>query len=318
MEALKIDHLRKMYSPLVGVHDVSMIVKTGTLHGFLGVNGAGKTTTMKCIMSLLRKDSGSIMVFGKELTYEDPLTKLKIGFSPELPAYPPFFTGKEILVTYGKMRGLSSKTGGDEATRILNLLELEEAGNRKVGKYSRGMLARLGVGTAMLGEPELLILDEPTSGLDPVAAEGLRKVLVNIAKQGGTILLSSHQLHDVQKVCTALTIIDKGRDLVEGETEKLLKRSQFAGTFTAEFSRLDKSILDEVGKLENVDNVKVSSENPNTISIKVAGTRDIRVDLASIAIRNNSMLLTCNEEKTDLESLFLSMVGSSHQNSNGE
>lgn len=308
VEALLVRNLRKVYAQNSGIFDVHLTVKQGTLHGFLGVNGAGKTTTMKCIMSLLKKDSGTIELFGKELQYDNPSSKIKIGFSQELPVYPPYFTGLEILTYYGKMRGLSRSECKSESSRTIKLVGLEDVGNKKIGKYSRGMLARIGVAVALLGQPELLVLDEPTSGLDPVAAENIRNLLSNLVKEGKTILFSSHQLHDVQKICSSLTVIDKGRTIMEGETEDLLSRKARERVFIAEFDSLTDEITAEVNSLTNVGSVFATENKHNSLTLTTLESQDVRGELARIAVKHNSYLLTCTEEKADLETTFLSMV----------
>ena len=203
--ALEIRHLAKSYGSSVGVSDIDLIVKRGSLHGFLGPNGAGKTTTLKCVMGLLRRSSGDIGLFGKPYDrIDDVELKRRVGYSPELPVWPSYLSGGEVLKVYARMRGMRDGEGED----LLQKVGLGEAQEKRVSKYSRGMQSRLGVAVALLGSPELLLLDEPIAGMDPVGVVEMRNMFRQLASEGRTVLLSSHQLNEVQQTSGTVTVVN--------------------------------------------------------------------------------------------------------------
>ncbi len=307
MNDLSVIELKKIYKNGSGINNVNLNVKKGEIHAFLGENGAGKSTTMKCIMGMEGYDSGKIEILGNELKIGNSSIRGEIGYSPELPALPKQFTGKECLETYGYMRGLRRNDIKKEIRGLLELTDLENAGDNKVGNYSRGMLAKLDFAIAMLGDPELLILDEPTAGLDPVSANSFREILKEISKSKRTILLSSHQLSDVEKICSGVTIIHKGKTILEGNMDDILKKNIGENTFKVEFTVLNKSLLDRIKKLEGIDIISKNNLG-NTLMIQNHSKEDIRPNIARAATEENALMLSFNEETTSLENVFINLL----------
>ncbi|KXT56167.1 ABC transporter [Gordonia sp. QH-12] len=220
---ITVEHLTKRYGDYVAVDDVSFACKPGRVTGFLGPNGAGKSTTMRIIAGLTPVTAGSATIAGVE--YRDihnPATQ--VGVLLDASAQHAGRTGAEIL-------RLSAMTMGLDRSRIdevLNLVSLtpQEAG-RRVRNYSLGMRQRLGIANALLGDPRILILDEPVNGLDPAGIHWMRTLLRNYADRGGTVLLSSHLLHEIEIIADDLIVIGQGRIVAQGTKEQLL-----AGTGT--------------------------------------------------------------------------------------
>ena len=303
---LEVKSLRKLYSNESGVTDVNMSIERGTIHGFLGLNGSGKTTTMKCLLGLLRIDAGAIYFQRSQV---DPTTvsyKSRIGFSPELPSFPPYLTGLEVMQLYGRMRGLGGPGTESYSVDLLRKVGLDGAENKRFGKYSRGMQAKLGVAVSLINEPELLILDEPTSGMDPGGAANIRDILKETVRNGSTVLLSSHLLSEVQSICSNITIINRGRTLKEGAVRDLIQKPGGTAIYIAEFNSISDALLRSIEGMAGVTGCTVSGTG--RIRIEAADDTDIRESVAKIAINHGSLMLSCVRYEKSLEELFLELV----------
>jgi len=312
--ALAIEGLTKIYgSSGNGVRNLQLTVPRGGLHGFLGRNGAGKTTTLKCIMGLLRPEGGEFELFGEPY---DPANSFRlrgrIGYSPELPIFPAHLTGRKVLQQYGRMRGLAPAGIRQETKYLFETLELTGAADSKVPTYSKGMQAKLGIAVAMLGDPELLVLDEPTSGLDPVAMaelRGLLRGLVTGQNGGRTVLLSSHQLHEVQQLCSSVTIIDGGSTIVEGPVDQLVHMmTGGVEVYRAEFQSLDEPLIADIRSLPEVALVEPVEASMNALRIRLKSETDLRETFARLAVAHRTFLLSCVRETLSVEDLFLWFV----------
>jgi len=309
--ALEVKNLMKSYGAYPGVWDVNLTVEQGTLHGFLGPNGSGKTTTIKCVMGLLHKTSGEIRVFG-EVPHGDAVElKRRVGYLPDLPSYPAYLKGREVLITYGRIRGIPTGRLLEESKALLTQVGLEDAAEKAVGKYSKGMQTRLGIAVAMLGEPELLILDEPTEGLDPVGVIDVRRLLMALVSEGRTVLLSSHQLPEVQQMCSKVSVLKEGRTVTEGSVEELAKRLHGGVIYKAEFDSLGPDLMNELKKIDGVS--EITSVEEDVVAILMSKDYDVRPSLARLAVQHGSLLLSCEREEASLEELFLSMVKEDNQ-----
>lgn len=230
MPALYIEELSKTYKlglkriPIKAVNRLYLSIPEGSTFGLLGPNGAGKTTTIKAILNLIKIDSGRIRIFGED--HYNYQVRGKIGFLPEQPYFNLSLNALQTLNFYGQLLKMSQKEIYDRASYLLAEVGLEEARCLPLSKYSKGMLQRLGLALALLNNPSLLILDEPTSGLDPVGQVEIRNLLLKLKKEGKTILLSSHLLTEVEKLCDQIAIINKGKLILSGSTEELLKERQ--------------------------------------------------------------------------------------------
>jgi ABC-2 type transport system ATP-binding protein len=307
--ALSLHGLTKHYGEAVGIGDLTMSVTRGEVHGFLGRNGAGKTTTMKCLMGLLRWDAGKAELFGEPYLPSDIRLRRRIGFSSELPSYPAHLTGRETIEIFGRIRGLDTKSARAEAKRTLENVMLEDAADRKVGKYSRGMQAKLGLAVALLDDPDLLLLDEPTAGLDPVASAEVRTMFQGLAAQGTSILLSSHQLAEVQEVCNRITVIDQGHKVVEGTVTELIQKVQGGITYRAEFDHLPEALLEDMRHLDGVKSVlRLDGVPKPSIQLLLDKDWDMREAIARLAIKHGAVMISCARVEASLDKLFLALV----------
>jgi ABC-2 type transport system ATP-binding protein len=209
--------LVKRYGEIVAVDHVDLTVQAGDVYGYLGPNGAGKTTSLRMMLGLIRPSSGTVRLFGR-----DPLVSVRAlegvaGFVEE-PRFYPYLSGRKNLELLAAFDGGHASTRIDE---VLDVVELRGREGDRVGGYSHGMRQRLGIAAALLRQPRLLLLDEPTTGLDPVGMRDMRMLIRRLAGEGITVLLSSHQLTEVEEVCNRVAIIRSGRVVFEGALDEL-------------------------------------------------------------------------------------------------
>jgi ABC-2 type transport system ATP-binding protein len=224
LPAIEVTDLRKRYGTVEALAGLSMTVGRGEVFGFLGPNGAGKTTTVKLLLGLARPTSGSGKVLGAPLG--DLGTRRRVGYLPELFRYQPWLKAREVLALHGELMGLPRPRRRAAAQEALDLVGLADRAGDLVGKFSKGMQQRLGLGAALLGEPALVVLDEPTSALDPVGRVDVRGIVRAAADRGAAVFLNSHLLSEVEQVCDRVAIIDHGRVVASGELDAVLGQEE--------------------------------------------------------------------------------------------
>jgi ABC-2 type transport system ATP-binding protein len=225
--ALEFEHVSKTYSTgmwnrrrIVALDDFSLHVQQGEIFGFLGPNGAGKTTAIHLAMGFMRPTSGRGTMLGR--AFGHAATRRRVGFLPENVAL--YHRPAERLVEfYGALNGANGPDLARRTREVLELLELDAERTRNVGKFSRGMVQRVGLAQALVNDPELLILDEPTSALDPLGRIAVRELLVRERNRGKTVFLSSHMLSEIELICDRIAVLHKGRLLRVGSTSGLLE-----------------------------------------------------------------------------------------------
>lgn len=205
---------------LRAVDGVSIKIMPGEVYGLIGPNGSGKSTTMKALLGLVAPTDGQCAIFGKDSLKVD--SRNDVGFLPENPYFYKHLSGAETLRFYGKLCGLKGKVLEDRVNELLAMVDLEEARDRRIGGYSKGMLQRVGLAQAMVQEPRLVILDEPTAGVDPIGSRQIRDLIFKLRERGITVFLCSHLLEQVQEVCDHVGIIFKGRMVKEGRLDDLI------------------------------------------------------------------------------------------------
>ena len=213
---LRISGLRKRFGTTVAVDDIHLEVPVGSFYGIVGPNGAGKTTTLSMVTGLLRPDAGRIVVHGIDVWSEPVRAKRSIGVLPDRLRLFDRLTGAQLLFYSGTLRGLDVKTVRQRSADLIAAFGLEDAVNRLVADYSAGMTKKIALAAAMIHSPRLLVLDEPFESVDPVSAANLIDILQRYVESGGTVVLSSHGMDFVQRVCDHVAIIVSGRVLAAG------------------------------------------------------------------------------------------------------
>ncbi len=210
--------LRKRYRRQTAVDDVSFTVQRGEVLGLLGPNGAGKTSAIKILLGLVRPDAGEVLLLGRPA--RDPASRARVGYLPELFRYQPWLTAAEVLALHVRLAGAA--VPDRERRECLASVGLADRAGDRVGTFSKGMQQRLGLAVALVARPELVILDEPTSALDPLGRADVRDLLLALKERGVAVLLNSHLIGEVERVCDRVVILDKGKVAAAGTLAELL------------------------------------------------------------------------------------------------
>ncbi|HEX5656315.1 MAG TPA: ABC transporter ATP-binding protein [Polyangiales bacterium] len=227
MSVLSVEDLHKTFrvgffrKRVEAVRGVSFEVAQGETFGLLGPNGAGKTTSIKAILRLVHADRGVIKLFGQPLSVK---ALARVGYSPENPYVYQYLRAPEFLDLCGRLSGMSTAQRARRTEEMLDLVGLAHATDRPIGRFSKGMMQRVGLAQALLHDPELLILDEPMSGLDPIGRRQVREVILGERKRGKTLIFTSHVLSDVEMLCDRIAIVHRGQVVARGTLDELLKR----------------------------------------------------------------------------------------------
>ena len=214
--------LRKRYRRQVAVDGVSLTVGRGEILGLLGPNGAGKTSVIKILLGLVRPDAGEVLLLGRPAT--DPPARARVGYLPELFRYQPWLTAAEVITLHVRLSGIAVPAA--EQRECLGDVGLADRAGDRVGGFSKGMQQRLGLAVALVARPELVVLDEPTSALDPVGRADVRDLLLALRDRGVAVLLNSHLIGEVERVCDRVVILDHGRVAAAGTLPELLGRRE--------------------------------------------------------------------------------------------
>ena len=287
------------------LNKLSFKVKKGQIFGFLGPNGAGKTTTIKCITGILSCDKGTIFIDGKNIENNDFENKNKIGFLPEQIGLYGSLNAKQTLEFYGGFYNLSNETIEERGTKLLEILGLSKSLTKTIREYSLGMRKRLALATALLHEPEILILDEPTSGLDPRGVKALRTLLLDLNKQGLTILLSSHILSEVQELCTDVGIINNGRMIRQESIAKIIETVEnTAGKLSLrvnDFTEKDEESLKKKKGIRIIEKKNLGKHKEIILKLK----EDLIPWVTDKLVNNGTKIFSIEPYNTTLEDVFL-------------
>jgi len=295
-------NLTKFYGDFKALDSVSFAVEKGWVYGYLGPNGAGKTTTIRTMLGLLKPDQGEVQITGINPS-KDPVHALQsLGYAPELPTLQTFFTGEQLLDFMGKMFGLATQARKERIKQLLDLVGLKEWGDKKIGNYSKGMVQKLSVALALINDPVVLIMDEPTIGMDPEATAHFRNIFTTLSKQGKTVFISSHLLDEVQRICTHVGMINKGRMVFDGPIAQVIEAFTQQWVIEAELKKVTKNMLSALKKLDYVKDVKAEG---NKLKIELKEKKDFRGEISSEIFKRKGVLLSLNLHKITLEDAYL-------------
>ncbi|HGM9085904.1 TPA: ATP-binding cassette domain-containing protein [Streptococcus pyogenes] len=302
MEALKIENLHKSFGKNTIINGLSMSIPENTIFGFLGKNGAGKTTTMKMILGFLKKDEGSIEVFGEEVSFGQSKTNRFIGYLPDVPEFYGYMTAKEYLNLCGSITGLSKNEIKNKSEELLELVGLRDV-NKRISGYSRGMKQRLGIAQALLNSPKLLICDEPTSALDPLGRKEILDIILKI-KDFTTVIFSTHILSDVEAICDHVVVLDKGKNVLEGSIDEL-KNIKRKNTIKIRFkSNEELKIFKSLDKFSNL----VTNEKGDTLYLTDEDNQLKDLDILYELYKLNIFPLEIKIEEPTLENIFMEVT----------
>ena len=301
MGAIEVRDLRKTYrrrfrKDTIAVAGVDLDVPTGVVYGFLGPNGSGKTTTIRCLLGLVRPDSGECRVLGSGGA---DLAKVigRVGSIVETPTFFPGFSGRRNLELLAEAGGLSRKA----ADPVLERVGLASRADDRFRTYSLGMKQRLGMAAALMKDPEVLVLDEPANGLDPAGLVEVRDLLRSLADEGRTVFLSSHLLGEVQHICDSVAILARGKCIAEGPVAEVLSvRGGNAFVVRAPKIRDAKRVLDAAG---------FTTTSRGDRSLRVIATSDQAGAITKALADNDIYLTELRADEVSLEAVFLELTG---------
>ena len=303
--AIETINLTKRYGSLTAVNKLNLKVEKNAIHGFLGPNGAGKTTTIKVLVGLLRPDGGTVRVLGQEVRGDRPDVRLRMGYMSELPKFPKYLKGWELLDIYGRMYGMTGQERKEQIPKLLGMVGLKGRERDLIGKYSKGMQQRLGIAQALLNGPELVVLDEPSLGLDPVGMVEVRELVKGIAKEGVTVFISSHLLFEVEQICSHVTIIHRGVSLVSDTLQNVSSKFSGPTILQVEVAKLSDATIQKVKEMPFVSNV---SEDGNTLIIELKTRDDVRPQISQEITNSGGVIVSMSLKGPTLEEVFMQLV----------
>jgi len=308
--AIEVSDLTKYYGRLLAVDHINFVVDGKELFGLLGPNGAGKTTTIRMICGMLRPSGGNVVVGGFDVAKKPEEVKRRIGLVPDISNLFGELSARVNLEFMGKLYGLDKKTRKERIDQVLELFQLKERQHDLVKFYSKGMHRRLTIAAALIHQPEILIMDEPTSGLDAQTARMVREIIFDLNKEGRTVLLTTHQIEEADRLCQQVGIIDHGR-LIALKTPEELKNS------TESQRALELRVLDGVdqeqwvpilSEAEGVDHVVLAEGKIRVLSKDLPEVIPTVVNLIS---KNGGKIESISVAQPTLEDAFINLTGKS-------
>jgi ABC-2 type transport system ATP-binding protein len=295
---IKTEDLHKCFKNVRAVQGVNLNVKKGDVYGFLGPNGAGKTTTIKIILGLTHPDSGNVFINGKNIADSGVDLRASIGYLPERAQLYKNLTAIQTLNFFAELRNVDKK----ECDVLLSKVGLANWRDVKVGTFSKGMVQLLGIGQALLGDPELLILDEPTSGLDPRWSRVLKNIILEKNSKGTTVFFSSHLLFEVQELCKRVAILNKGQLIIEDTVDKISEGVYLKPKLILRIKG-DKKAAINILKWEGFDCQIVENQ------LKVPVESNQKINVLNLLVENGFIIEDFKTEEPSLEAAFMQYIG---------
>lgn len=298
-------NLTKNFGKFVAVDNLNIHVQKGDIYGFLGPNGAGKTTTIGMLSGLIRPTKGTATINDLELSDINNIKK-NIGVYPQESNFYPDRSAKDHMILYGSLKGLNKMQALSESVRLLQLVGLNESEDVKVGNFSHGMKKRLGIAQALIGNPDLLILDEITNGLDPLWAKQVRDLITELNKDGITIVISSHNLFEIQQICNRVGIIHKGQLVAEDSIDLIKNYIEADSIITIGIYNLSPEMVEWI-KQKN-ETKKVEQMNENKVLVYADSKYDIKPDIIHGLVSLGADIFELSEKSRSLEDVFIHLT----------
>jgi ABC-2 type transport system ATP-binding protein len=300
--AIETRDLTKNYGDVAVVDRLNFHVKENEVFGLLGPNGAGKTTTILMLLGLTEPDTGTARVFNYNPTREPLKVKRIVGYLPEAFGFYDNLTARENLKFIAELNGISAAETGPRVDEALEKVGLTQERDVITRKFSRGMRQRLGIADVLVKRPKLVILDEPTSGLDPKGINQLLELIADLPGTGTSVLLSSHQLHQVQRVCHRVGILAKGKMVVEGAIDELGREALAGGRFLIEVetAKPGAELPDLIGKIKGVERVEADG-----VILRISAGSDLRSQISRAVIDSGALLVQMKVHEFSLDDIYM-------------
>ena len=303
--AISTKNLYKKYGSHFVLENLSLNVNRGSIYGFLGKNGAGKTTTIKLLSGLSIPSQGQIYIDGMDLSLESKKIKHILGLVPQDSGFYDERTALSHMIYYGRLKGLNKKESLEQSRYLLDQVGLSNEVSKNVGYFSHGMKTRLGIAQALLNNPKIIILDEPTNGLDPVGIHQIRQILHKCNNKGITIFLSSHNLFEIQEICTHVGILDKGKLVAENTIEKI-RHLESNGIITVGIYNISSEIISLIQNMKFVIKTELKSEH--ILEIYVNSEIDIKPQINKLIVESGGQVFKLIENSYSLEDAFFNIT----------
>jgi ABC-2 type transport system ATP-binding protein len=294
--------LTKKYGNTTVVDNLNLKIEEGQIFGFLGPNGAGKTTTILMMLGLTEPNSGTASIAGFNSTREPLKVKRITGYIPEKVGFYSDMSAYNNLIYTANLNGIKDKKADEAVTRAIEDVGLKEKAHELVSTFSKGMKQRLAIADVLVKQPKIAFLDEPTSGIDPAGITQILDLISLVAKKNNmTIVMSSHQLNQVERICSHIGIMSKGKLVVEGSIEQLSKKAE-GGNYTIEIqlSEITKEIIEGIRAIKGV--IRVEHEET---SLKITCSEDLRRQVSKVISDNNGLITQMKLQSFALEDIYL-------------
>ncbi len=294
--------LTKSYDGTTVVDHLNLHIGENEVFGLLGPNGAGKTTTILMLLGLTEPASGSARVYGYNPTREPLKVKRITGYLPEKVGFYGNLTARENLMFIAELNGISYAEANRKIDELLEMVGIADVANLAVGKFSRGMMQRLGIADVLIKSPKVAFLDEPTSGLDPEGINQILDIIANLPKMGATVVISSHQLYQVQRVCHSIGILSKGKTVIEGSLDQLGREALAGGSFRIEVETAhpNPKLIDLVNKIPGIRNVEAKDN-----LLLVNADLDLRSEIAKVVVGSDTPLIQMKIQEFSLDDIYM-------------
>lgn len=294
--------LTKAYGDKVVVEKLNLRIDEGEIFGFLGPNGAGKTTTILMLLGLTEPTSGIARVCGYSPTKEPLKVKRIVGYLPEKVGFYEDLTARQNLEYTAALNGIPREVASSKSDKLLGIVGLSEVADQRVSTFSHGMKQRLGIADVMIKDPKVAFFDEPTAGIDPEGIEQILALIKNMAKQKVTVVLSSHQLYQVQKICTRVGILAKGRLVAQGSIDQLGRETIGGGKFRIEIqvSQPSQKLIESIRNVKGVIDVERCDD-----LLLVSCNEDLRHQIAKVVADSDSLLLQMKLHEYGLDEIYM-------------
>ena len=299
---IKIENITKRYSEHTALDNVSLSIPEGSIYGLLGPNGAGKTTLLRIINRIITPDSGRVLLGGREMAADDVA---HIGYMPEERGLYKKMKLGEQAVFFARVKGLSRKEATQKAKQWFEKFGIEDWWNKKIGDLSKGMAQKVQFIVTVLHEPKLLIFDEPFSGFDPINANLLKEEILALRDKGATIIFSTHNMSSVEEVCDHITLIDKSRNILSGNVEKI-RHSHGSNIFEISYRGNEQQLLDTLTGKCSLMSTQTSPVGINKAKIHIAADSDVRNVIA--AVNESVELRSFSEVIPTMNDIFIRAV----------
>lgn len=303
---LEVENLEKHYGDIRAVDGISFQVEKGEVFGLLGPNGAGKSTTISMISTLIPHTAGKMLFEGADISREPEAIRKRMGVVPQDIALYPTLSGYENLVFWGNMYGLRGLELKNRIGEVAEMIGLNGRLKDRVDHYSGGMKRRINIGAALLHKPDLLIMDEPTVGIDPQSRSHILDTVLQLNRQGMTIIYTSHYMEEVEYLCSRICIMDQGKIVASGTRDELVEMTRGKTQVGLYLEALDEALIKALRNIKGIEGAELQNDH---ILIQCENADIILADIVSLIAGKGNHLKSIDVKKPNLETVFLHLTG---------